>query len=387
MKTARLRLWIAVSLIALTLAGALVIRGIKHPSISSDDTLHRSPNITRSSIEAENSRDFSTKNGFGLERSTLAISPNGKNSIDPRNPMSSLRGLSGVALKDAKIELIYQIAERSDPATLVSLLDYLKSNESEEIGIHGAISCIPKLFSRGSAEATEWMKSLGDNSMSIRYLSVAATTLGNFSTNDNALTGLLSAPGKSGEWRDTILECYTMAKAEQDPISALKVYFENTQDPKINTVDGIVSRLQGKEQVIEFLGAIKDWPDSLHKQNAEGSAFDAWAQKTPIDAANAAKDLSPQSLSRVMQSWSSSDLNEALQWLNSLQPGQARDSSMIGLSSNLVAVDPSNATALAFSLENENLRKNQTESNFRLWYSHSPAAALKWAQENEYTPP
>lgn len=377
---------IIVCLVALTLPGTLCIRWIQRPSTFSDKTSSEISIKPRTLREPNHSGKTSSTSISILEQSSLARDSSKNQVIDPRNPFSSLTGLSGVELKDAKIELIHQIAERSDPETLISLLNYLMSNESEEIGVHGAISCIPKLFRKGNAEVTEWMKTLGDNSMSNRYLSVAASMLGNFSTSDDALLSLLAAPGETREWRNIILDSYTVAKAEQDPISALSLYFKNTENAQVNTVDGIISRLHGREQVIEFLGAIKDWPDSDHKRNAEASAFNAWAQKEPIEAANAAKDLSPHSLQRVMQAWGTSDLNEALQWLKSLQSGQARDNSIIGLSSNLVIVDPGNATALAFSLDDEQLRQTQTESMFRRWSSHNPAAALQWAERSGFQP-
>jgi hypothetical protein len=88
-----------------------------------------------------------------------------------------------------------------------------------------------------------------------------------------------------------------------------------------------------------------------------------------------------------MDVWAAADLKGALGWLESQSSGQARDHAILGLFSGLKATDLARAVSLALSLENEDLRRSQTQLMFRHWRNSDPAAAQEWALHNGYDPP
>ncbi len=304
--------------------------------------------------------------------------------IDPDDPFASLAGLAGVELENAKIGLIELLAEKGDQGTLIRLLDYLRTNEPDVICVQGAISCIPKLYAGDTdfPRAVEWMKTLGDTPVSMRFLSIAASTLGSFSPNDDAFFDLLGSGGKSEAWRDAVSASYSLAKTDRDPVTALDLYFESAPNVDLGVMETIIGRLRGEEQAKELLDSIREWPASDYKTRAEGAAFEAWANRSPFTAADAAKELSPASLESVMGVWATTDLKGAQDWLHAQPSGEARDHAILGLLSELKAVDPAGAASLAQSLENEEMRRVQTQSMLGHWRDSDPDAARKWALGN-----
>jgi hypothetical protein len=159
-------------------------------------------------------------------------------------------------------------------------------------------------------------------------------------------------PGKD---RDTATARAIDAMRDDDPKKALQ-WFEQIEDPKIakEVAQGLLGSLVRVDQDAA-LRVVSTLPPETHAEAYHGIVR-GWAFDYPQEAGN---------------------------WVNSLPPGQARDSAVKAYVSVIDGMDAGAATQWAYSIQDPTMRIEATMETFQRWLGNDQSAAAEWLQNTD----
>lgn len=159
-------------------------------------------------------------------------------------------------------------------------------------------------------------------------------------------------PGKD---RDTATARAIDAMRDDDPKKALQ-WFEEIEDPKI--AQQIAQGLLGSLVRVDQDAALR-----------VVSTLPAEAQ--------------PEAYHGIVRGWAFDYPQEAGNWVNSLPPGQARDSAVKAYVSVIDGMDAGTATQWAYSIQDPAMRMEATMETFQRWLRNDHGAAAEWLQSTD----
>jgi hypothetical protein len=159
-------------------------------------------------------------------------------------------------------------------------------------------------------------------------------------------------PGKD---RDVATARAIDAMRDSDPQKALQ-WFEQLEDPKL-----------AREVAQGLLGSLV--------RVDQDAAFRI--------AANLPPEAQPDAYHGIVRSWAFDYPKEAGNWVNSLPPGQARDSAVKAYVSVIDGMDAGAATQWAYSIQDPTMRIETTMEAFQRWLGNDHGAAAEWLQNTD----
>jgi hypothetical protein len=159
-------------------------------------------------------------------------------------------------------------------------------------------------------------------------------------------------PGKD---RDTATARAIDAMRDNDPQKALQ-WFQQIEDPKVaqRAAQGLLGSLVRVDQEAAFRVA-SDLPPEAQAEAYHGIVR-GWAFDYPKEAGN---------------------------WVNSLPPGQARDTAVKAYVSVIDGMDAGAATQWAYSIQDPTMRMEATMDTFQRWLGSDHSAAAEWLQNTD----
>ena len=159
-------------------------------------------------------------------------------------------------------------------------------------------------------------------------------------------------PGKD---RDTATARAIDAMRDDDPKKALQ-WFEQIEDPKVaqQVAQGLLGSLVRVDQ---------------------DAALRVVSTLPP--------EAQPEAYHGIVRGWAFDYPQEAGNWVNSLPPGQARDSAVKAYVSVIDGMDAGTATQWAYSIQDPTMRMEATMETFQRWLRNDHGAAAEWLQNTD----
>jgi hypothetical protein len=300
---------------------------------------------------------------------------------DPELAIALLDQVPRVGL-DMVVENIGSAWAESDPKAAIAWANQQTDPEIKEWILDGVIPFMAKTDLQG---AFAYVQSLPPGDSQDRLISQAFSMAANHDNLQGALAMMQSLP--EGRTKDSALMgisrgmSYTDLQAAMDMASGIGDTGMRTQREQ-----EIVAKWSRKDP-----DAAIQWVQSLPVGQAKDLAAQGISQgmslKDPQTAMAMASGIGDtgirnQAEQYVVAVWSTEDPDAAIQWMQSLPLGQAKDSALMGIWGGMFMTDPQTAMDMASGIGDSNLRTSTQSYQASYWLLKDPAAATQWIKSS-----
>jgi hypothetical protein len=225
--------------------------------------------------------------------------------------------------------------------------------------------------------ALRWIKERSLNPRTANLLA-ASTREVFFKTGNPMLSAQIVLMLQPGEPRNNALGNLIRWWGDNDLDGAITWATEQSGDVQAATIPSLAGRLAetDPEKALDLASNLGD----AARAKAFGEIVSAWAHRNPAAAAEWLQGQPPnaEQLKRVAYAWVQKDVNEATEWINTLEDGATKDQVLSDVATRLQSANPLVALAWIAGIGDEQQRNQAYKDAVYLWLVYDPAAARKW---------